>query len=140
VVVRHTADRTANLSIDKILAGPYLSNGKKETIMQPTLTGWDIARFDEIEWMPWGGDQGEARAKALAVADGAYMMLVEAGPGYQGGAHEHAYPEFLYVIEGTLRTQGVELKSGDGYAAAPGSVHTDFATDGGATYLVVFKV
>ena len=29
---------------------------------------------------------------------------------------------------------------GDAYAAAPGSSHTDFATETGATYLLVFKI
>jgi len=29
---------------------------------------------------------------------------------------------------------------GDGDAAAPGSSHTDFGTDEGATYLLVFKI
>jgi hypothetical protein len=48
--------------------------------------------------------------------------------------------EFLYVVDGTLRTQGVDLSRGDGYAAAVGSVHTDFATTTGATYLLVFKL
>jgi hypothetical protein len=30
--------------------------------------------------------------------------------------------------------------AGDGYAAATGSTHTDFATERGATYLSVFRV
>ena len=104
------------------------------------LTGWDIGRFDNLEWSPWSGARGEARAKTLAVADGFFLMLVEAQPGYEGTPHEHAFPEFLYVVDGNLRTQGVELKRGDAYGASPGSVHTDFATDTGATYLVLFKI
>jgi hypothetical protein len=32
------------------------------------------------------------------------------------------------------------MERGDGYAAAAGSTHTDFATETGATYLVVFKI
>jgi hypothetical protein len=52
----------------------------------------------------------------------------------------HANPEFSYVVEGTVRNQGQEMKAGDGYAAATGSSHDDFATESGATYLVIFKV
>jgi hypothetical protein len=32
------------------------------------------------------------------------------------------------------------MAAGDGYAAAAGSTHTAFATDTGATYLVIFKI
>ena len=103
------------------------------------LGGWDIVRADAAEWMPWGGS-GDARAKVLGNADGYMVMLVEAQPGYAGDADIHDYAEFFYLIEGTLRNQGQEMHAGDGYAAAAGSTHTDFATEGGATYIVIFKL
>jgi quercetin dioxygenase-like cupin family protein len=108
--------------------------------MTHSLEGWDIGRQAERDWTPWGGSTGQARAKVLAVADDYYVTLVEADAGYSGDAHEHSHPEFLHVVDGSLRTQGVDLSQGDGYAAAPGSVHTDFATSTGATYLLVFKL
>src|SRR5262249_36161881 len=49
------------------------------------LAGWDIARADNVEWIPWGG--GNARAKVLCAADGHTMVLIEAGAGYEGSAH-----------------------------------------------------
>jgi quercetin dioxygenase-like cupin family protein len=105
-----------------------------------SLEGWDIVRADETDWMPWTGSAGQARAKVLGTADGYTVTLVEAQPGYAGSPHEHAHGEFNYVIAGTLRNQGREMSAGDGYAAAAGSTHTDFATDTGATYLVIFKL
>ena len=108
--------------------------------MEHSLDGWDISPQSKREWAAWGGTTGTARAKVLAVADNYYLTLVEADPGYAGDAHEHAHPEFLYVIDGKVRTQGVELRAGDGYAAATGSVHTDFATDTGATYVLTFRL
>ncbi|HMG26680.1 MAG TPA: cupin domain-containing protein [Acidimicrobiia bacterium] len=105
-----------------------------------SLEGWDIVRDEETDWMPWTGAAGEARAKILGTADGYTVTLVEAQPGYAGSPHEHAHAEFNYVIEGTLRNQGREMSAGDGYAAAAGSTHADFATDTGATYLVIFKI
>ena len=108
--------------------------------MNHSLDGWDFGRHTQRDWTPWGGSSGDARAKVLAVADDYFLTLVEAQPGYSGDAHEHAHPEFLYVLDGQLRTQGVELHAGDGYAAASGSVHTDFATDTGATYILTFRL
>jgi uncharacterized protein len=107
--------------------------------MEHSLEGWDLGVFDQLEWSPWGST-GNARAKVLANADGFFVALVEAEAGYRGDPHVHDYPEFLYMVEGTVRTQGRELRKGDAYAAAPGSSHTDFATETGATYLSIFKL
>ena len=60
--------------------------------------------------------------------------------GYTGGPHEHTHPEFLYVLEGSLRTQDQQMHAGDAYAASAGSKHTEFSVDDSATYLVVFKL
>ncbi|MGH8984793.1 MAG: cupin domain-containing protein [Acidimicrobiia bacterium] len=111
-----------------------------EQAQNVSLEGWDIVRGGEADWMPWTGSAGDARAKVLGSADGYTVVLVEAQPGYRGAAHEHAYAEFNYVVEGTLRNQGQVMSAGDGYAAAAGSSHTDFAADSGATYIVIFKI
>jgi quercetin dioxygenase-like cupin family protein len=103
------------------------------------LEGWDLGRFASVAWVPWGSGDG-ARARVLAQADGFHLALVEAEAGYTGDPHVHAHPEFLYVVEGTVRTQGRTLVAGDAYAAAPGSEHTDFTTETGATYLSIFKI
>jgi quercetin dioxygenase-like cupin family protein len=105
-----------------------------------SLEGWNIVPADSTEWVPWTGTAGEARAKVLGTADGYFVTLVEAQPGYVGAPHEHAYAEFNYVIAGAVRNQGQHMKAGDGYAAAAGSTHTGFSTDTGATYLVIFKI
>jgi quercetin dioxygenase-like cupin family protein len=108
--------------------------------MDVSVEGWDIVSGDAAGWMPWTGSAGEARAKVLGTADGYTVVLVEAQPGYRGSEHEHVYAEFNYVVDGTLRNQGRDMKAGDGYAAAAGSTHADFATETGATYIVVFKL
>ena len=108
--------------------------------MDISLEGWNIVAADQSEWFPWVGSSGEARAKILGSADGYSVMLVEAQPGYAGTPHEHSYAEFNYVVSGTVRNQGVEMKAGDGYAAAAGSTHADFETDTGAAYIVIFKL
>jgi quercetin dioxygenase-like cupin family protein len=107
--------------------------------MDITLDGWDIGAFADVEWSPWGSS-GDARAKVLANGDGYFVALVEAEPGYSGDAHVHAHPEFLFVVDGSLRNQGREMTKGDAYVAASGSSHDDFRTDTGATYVSIFKL
>jgi quercetin dioxygenase-like cupin family protein len=108
--------------------------------MTSPLDGWNIVRAEESDWLPWTGSAGEARAKLLGSADGYTVALVEAQPGYRGNPHVHAYAEFNYIVDGAVRNQGQDMKAGDGYAAAAGSSHDDFATDSGATYIVIFKI
>jgi mannose-6-phosphate isomerase-like protein (cupin superfamily) len=105
-----------------------------------SLDGWDIHRFDATDWGPWSGSAGQAKAKVLGAGDGYFAALVQAEPGYAGTPHEHTSAEFFYLVEGMVRNQGTEMSTGDGYVAAAGSTHTDFATETGATYLVIFKV
>src|SRR5262245_56240764 len=108
--------------------------------MDISLEGWNIVAAYDAEWFPWVGSAGEARAKVLGAGDGYTVVLVEAEPGYKGNPHEHTYAEFQYIVAGSVRNQGVEMKAGDGYAAAAGSTHADFETPTGATYIVIFKV
>lgn len=105
----------------------------------PSLAKWDIRRAGEIEWTPWGS-QGNARAKVLGEADGYTVVLIEAEAGYRGTPHEHAYAEFFYLLDGMIRNQGQLLKAGDAYAAATGSVHTDFEVQTAARYLSIFRL
>jgi len=108
--------------------------------MDISLEGWNIVAADDSEWFPWVGSAGEARAKILGAEDGYSVMFVEAQPGYRGSPHEHTHTEFNFIVSGTVRNQGVEMRSGDGYAAAAGSTHADFETATGATYIVIFKL
>ena len=107
--------------------------------MNFSLDGWCIGHADQIEWGPWGSGDN-ARAKVLANGDGYYMALVEADPGYRGDPHEHAHTEFLYILSGTLETQGCALGAGSAYVAAAGSTHDAFSTADGATYVSIFKL
>jgi len=107
--------------------------------MEHSLTGWDIANAGDVDSAPWGA-RGDAKGKLMASADGYQVVLVVAEPGYATDPHVHGFPEFVYVIDGTMHAQGHLLARGDVYAAAAGSVHTELRTDSGATYLSVFKL
>lgn len=112
-------------------------DASSETV--PSLAGWDIRHAPEAEWMPWGSE-GTARAKILGEADGYVVALVEAEAGYRGTPHEHTHAEFSYLVEGVVINQGQMMNPGDGYAAAAGSLHTDFQVQERATYLSIFRL
>jgi anti-sigma factor ChrR (cupin superfamily) len=107
--------------------------------MTYSLDGWSFGDPESVDWAPWGSG-GNARAKLLADGDSHYAALIEAEPGYRGDPHEHAAVEFLYVVSGSVQTQGRELTAGSAYVAAAGSTHDAFGTEGGATYLSIFKL
>jgi quercetin dioxygenase-like cupin family protein len=107
--------------------------------VNPSLEGWSITHGADADWTPWGED-GRARAKLLGTADGYVVALVEADAGYRGTPHEHAHAEFSFVVNGTIRSQGNILTTGDGYAAAAGSTHDDFETPLPSTYLTIFRL
>ena len=105
----------------------------------PSLDKWDMRHTAAIDWIPWG-HQGNARAKILGEADGYTVALIEAEAGYRSSPHEHAHAEFFYLVDGVIRNQGRTMNTGDGYAAATGSVHTDFEVEAPATYLSIFRL
>lgn len=109
------------------------------TSTPPSLDKWDIRHADQVDWIPWG-TEGKARAKILAEADGYMVALVQAETGYQTAPHQHAHAEFFYLLEGVIRNQGETLRSGDAYAAAAGSEHTEFEAEVAATYLSIFRL
>lgn len=103
------------------------------------LDRWDIRRAAEAEWMPWG-EGGKARGKILGEADGYMVTLIEAEAGYVGSPHEHTNAEFFFLAEGEIRNQGQTMRADDGYAAAAGSVHSDFEALTASRYVVIFKL
>ena len=69
-----------------------------------SLDGWDIGKFDEKEWAPWGsGDK--ARAKVIGVGRRLHGRARRGAAGYRGDPHVHEHAEFSYVIEGTSGTR-----------------------------------
>jgi uncharacterized protein len=103
------------------------------------LDRWDIRHQSGAPWIPWG-EGGKARAKVLGEADGYTATVIEAGPGYTGSHHEHTHAEFFYLIDGEIRNQGQTMSSGDGYAAAAGSIHSDFEVLSPSTYLIIWRI
>ncbi len=109
--------------------------------MQPDtlLDRWDIRTDSDAEWIPWG-EGGKAKAKILGEADGYTLTVIEADTGYTGTYHEHTHAEFFYLIDGEIRNQGQNMRAGDGYAAAAGSLHSDFKVLSPSKYLIIWRI
>jgi quercetin dioxygenase-like cupin family protein len=101
-------------------------------------TGWTFTDQATVEWQPLG--PGIAM-KSLGVAGGKIMAMFKFDAGYEGGVHEHTdEPEFTYILEGAMTSNGVLMEAGHAYAAEPGTTHSEFRTDTGGTVLSVFPV
>ena len=104
----------------------------------PPLYKWDIRHQADVDWVPWG-NQGDAKAKVLAEADGYMVVLVQADPGYRCGAHEHTSAEFFYLVDDWSETR-VRPCAGDACAAGEGSIHTYFETQAPPTYISIIRL
>ena len=100
--------------------------------------GWTFTDGTSLEWQPLG--PGIAM-KSMGVANGKIMAMFKFDAGYAGGVHEHTNePEFTYIIEGSMISNGVLMEAGHAYAAEQGTTHEEFRTDTGGTVISVFPV
>lgn len=98
--------------------------------------GWTFTDGEAMEWQTLGAG---VAMKGLGAAGGRMIATFKFDPGYAGATHHHEEPEFSYILEGTLISQGVLMKVGHAYAVEAGTVHDDFRTDTGCTLVSVFK-
>jgi len=99
--------------------------------------GWTFTDAATVDWQPMG--EGIAM-KALAPAGGRLMAMFKFDAGYVGGTHDHSDAEFTYILEGSIISNGVLMEAGHAYAAEPGTTHSEFRTETGATLVSVFPM
>ena len=105
--------------------------------MSTAPAGWTFSDSGVVPWQVMG--DGVAM-KALGAADGRMIATFQFQPGFVGGVHQHDEPEFSYILEGSLISQGVVMTAGHAYAVEAGTTHDDFRTDPGCTLVSVFKI
>jgi hypothetical protein len=89
---------------------------------------------------PLGATKATLEPRSSAEPTAMSLRWVETEVSYRRTPHEHSHPEFFYLVEGNIRNQCQTIKCGDRYAAATGSVHTDFEAESPSTYLVIFRI
>lgn len=102
-----------------------------------STAGWTFADSDAIEWQPMGD---KVAMKVLGTAGGKMIAMFRFDAGYVGSSHHHEEPEFTYVLDGDLVSQGIAMSDGHAYAVEAGTDHDDFRSTSGCTIVSVFKV
>lgn len=105
--------------------------------MTDTPEGWT---FTNTNTTPWQQVADDVSSKMLGLIGNRAFTLSRFDAGHVGKVHHHENPEFLYVLEGDLISQGISMEAGHAYAAAPGTTHEEFRTANGCTVLVVFTM
>ncbi len=105
-------------------------------VADAALEGWSFADASTMEWQPLGD---KIAMKMLGAADGKVIAQFKFEAGYVGGSHHHDEPEFTYVLEGSVISNGVLMTTGQSYAVVSGTDHTEFRTETGCTLVSVFK-
>jgi len=103
--------------------------------------GWHFADTTAVDWQEVANELFNlpVRYKVAGAAEGFVMLLMKLPPGISSPAHTHETMEFLYVLEGSVRSNGVEMNPGHGCGSATGATHSEFTSDHGATVLVLVK-
>jgi quercetin dioxygenase-like cupin family protein len=97
---------------------------------------WHFANTNEMDWQVLENGQ---MIKLIGTAEGNGFILPKVPPGCIGPPHQHKGLEYLYVIEGSVVSNGTLLEAGHGYIAESGTDHHEFSSETGATFIVVFK-
>ncbi len=105
--------------------------------MSETPKGWTFTDSSDVTWKPMGPG---VTMKMLGAADGRVIAMFKFEPGFAGGTHHHDEPEFSYVLDGEIISNGVAMAAGHAYAAEAGTTHDEFRTDTGCTLVSVFKM
>jgi anti-sigma factor ChrR (cupin superfamily) len=90
----------------------------------------------ELAWRPSTFAAG-VFVKDVATTDGWELQVVRCEPGARFPLHQHAWPEFIFVLEGELVQAGQRLGAGWASVAAAGSVDEDVRSESGCVFVLV---
>ena len=82
----------------------------------------ELFSADERRWRDVGAGLS---VLDLSEVNGRRLQLVRLTPGGRILAHQHAGPEIMYVVKGSLVVDGVRLRQGDVLTAPGGTIHRE---------------
>jgi anti-sigma factor ChrR (cupin superfamily) len=99
--------------------------------------GFIVIRSNEGEWRPTADPGVSFKLLFVDRERATVTTLVRMGPGARIPAHRHLGLEQCLVLEGDLRSGGIEMSAGDFNCSMPGSVHDELTTEGGALFIII---
>lgn len=94
--------------------------------------------FTDTTTVDWETVYTGQQIKRIGELEGTGMILSRVPPGFVGPPHVHDGLEYLYVIDGSVVSNGRTLTAGSAYIAGSGTDHPEFRSPNGATFVVVF--
>lgn len=102
-----------------------------------TPTGFRFRFDDQQDWLPHPVPGIRMRVLSLDHDRGYATLLLDVAPGTTFPPHHHQGAEECYVISGTVRTCGREMKAGDFLHADGGTEHGELYSPTGCRVLLV---
>jgi anti-sigma factor ChrR (cupin superfamily) len=89
--------------------------------------------------MDWQTLEHKQKIKYVTSAEGVTFVLSEVPAGCSGPYHVHQDFECVYILEGSVISNGVLYQAGQGYIAGANSEHHEFRSETGAKFIVVLR-
>ncbi|HKB11446.1 MAG TPA: cupin domain-containing protein [Vicinamibacterales bacterium] len=123
---------------DQVSPRPEVKQRLLARLAEPAVPEGYTFRFghDDV-WLPHPVPGIRMKVLALNAASGYATLLLDVAPGTTFPSHHHDGAEECYVISGTLRTCGREMRAGDFLHADAGTDHGELTTDTGCRVLLV---
>lgn len=96
-------------------------------------------RFFDTNVMEWHTLEHGQKIKYADSPGGVNFVLSEVVPGCDGPYHVHGDFECIYILEGSVISNGILYQAGQGYIAGANSEHHEFRSETGAKFVVVFR-
>ncbi len=112
-------------------------SGKSSLLPEDNADDLPQWHFGDANTMEWQTLETGQMLKIIATAKGTGLILSKVPPGCKGPVHTHDGLECLYVIEGSVVSNGKRLVAGCGFIAETGTLHEEFTSSTGATFVVV---
>jgi uncharacterized cupin superfamily protein len=89
--------------------------------------------------MEWQTLEHAQKIKYVGSHEGVGFVLSEVPAACSGPHHIHQDFECVYILEGSVISNGVLYQAGQGFIAGANSEHYEFRSETGAKFIVVFR-